>query len=256
MRTGLALLLSCLPMAGAAQVSRAQVVQHVELRGKRVAVHIAPGVANPGGPLLLYVTGDGGFPGAERLFERMAPWGHPMAAIDTMSYVASINTPGRELTPAVVAADFQAVIRMAQRVLELPADRQIVLVGYSRGASLAVAAATQPVLQPSLHGLLLLALPPEDVFVAAEIPALPTNSKRPFRPYDALPQLGSLRVALIQSTRDQILSAGGAERRFGPEGPVRRFRALEAKDHSFGGSLPALEKEMRAALEWIVSDPK
>jgi type IV secretory pathway VirJ component len=227
---------------------RAEMGQQVELRGKRLTVHLAAGSTNRGGPLLLYVTGDGGWPGDERLFERMAPWGYPMAAIDAIDYIESINTRDRTLTPGAVAADFQAIIRTAQRGLELPADRPAVLVGFSRGASLAVAAATQPVLHASLRGVLLLALTADEEFV--------TEGGRALQTYNALPRLKSLRVALIQSTRDEILSASDAQRRFGPEGPTRRFRALTAKDHSFGGSLAELAQEMRAAVDWIVSHTK
>ena len=122
--------------------SRPVVRQQVELRGKRLTVHLAQGTTNRGGPLLLYITGDGGWPGDERLFERMAPWGYPMAAIDAVDYIDSINTPDRTLKPAAVAADFHAIIRTALRGLQLPADRGAVLVGFSRGAGLAVAAAT------------------------------------------------------------------------------------------------------------------
>ena len=223
---------------------RAEVGQQVEFRGKRLTVHLAAGSTNRDGPLLLYVTGDGGWPGDERLFERMAPWGYPMAAIDAIDYIDSINTPDRTLTPAAVAADFQATIQAARRGLKLPADHPAILVGFSRGAGLAVAAATQPQLHVSLRGILLLALPPDEEFV--------TEGGRALQTYAALPRLKALRVAVIQSTRDEILSAADAQRRFGPDGPTRRFRALTAKDHSFGGSLPALEQEMRASLEWIV----
>jgi dienelactone hydrolase len=156
--------------------------------------------------------------------------------------------PDRTLKPAAVAADFQAIIRAALRGLELPADRGVVLVGFSRGAGLAVAAATQSALHPSLRGVLLLALTADEEFV--------TDGSRALRTYDALSRLTSLRVALIQSTRDEILSASDAQRRFGPEGPTRRFRALIAKDHSFGGSLAELTQEMRAAIDWIVNNPK
>ena len=227
---------------------RAEVGQQVELRGKRLTVHVLPGTTNLAGPLLLYVTGDGGWPGEERLFERMAPWGYPMAAIDAIDYIDSIKTPDRTLTPAAVAADFQAIIQAAQLGLKLPADHPAILVGFSRGAGLAVAAATQPQLHASLRGALLLALPPDEEFV--------TDGGRALQTYAALPRLKAVRVAVIQSTRDEILSAANAQRRFGPDGPTRRFRALDAKDHGFAGSLPALEKEMRAALDWIVSEPR
>lgn len=228
--------------------TRPEVGQQVELRGKRLTVHLAAGSTNRGGPLLLYVTGDGGWPGDERLFERMAPWGYPMAAIDAIDYIDSINTPDRTLTPAAVAADFQAIIQAAQRGLKLPADHPAILVGFSRGAGLAVAAATQAQVHASLKGALLLALPPDEEFV--------TEGGRGLHTYVALPRLKSLRVAVLQSTRDEILSAAEARRRFGPDGPTRRFRALDAKDHSFGGSLAELTEEMRAALNWIVSEPK
>ena len=236
--------------------ARPAVGPQVELRGKRLTVHLAQGTTNRGGPLLLYVTGDGGWPGDERLFERMAPWGYPMAAIDAIDYIDSINTPRRELTPAAVAADLQEIIRTARRGLELPADRPTVLVGFSRGASLTVAAATQKALRASLRGVLLLSLGPVEVFVAEEIPAMPVSTSRQFRTYEALPRLESLRVAVIQSTKDNILPASEAQRRFGPEGPTRRFRALNARDHSFGGSLAELTQEMRAAVDWIVSGHK
>ena len=236
--------------------SRPAVAPQVELRGKRLAVHLAQGTSNRDGPLLLYVTGDGGWPGDERLFERMTPWGYPMAAIDAIDYIDSINTARRELTPAAVAADLQEIIRIAQRGLELPPDRPTVLVGFSRGAGLAVVGATQKALHSSLRGVLLLGLGPVEVFVAEEIPAMPVSTVRQFRTYEALPRLESLRVALIQSTKDEILPASDAQRRFGPDGPTRRFRALTAKDHSFGGSLTELAQEMRVAVDWIVSDRK
>ncbi len=220
----------------------------LELRGNRLALHLAPGTTKGAGPLLLYVTGDGGFPGGEKLFERMAPWGYPMAAIDAINYVASINTPDRELTPAAVAADFQAIIRTAQRGLGLPADRQAVLVGFSRGAGLSVAAATQTALHPAIRGVLLLALPAEEEFVR--------ETGRTLRTYESLPLLKALKVAVIQSTGDQLVSAADAQRHFGPDGPTRRFRAVTARDHSFGGSLAELVQEIRGTVEWIVSDQK
>jgi hypothetical protein len=96
--------------------------------------------------------------------------------------------------------------------------------------------------------VLLLALPADEVFVA--------ENGRSLQTYEALPRLEQLRVAVIQSAGDEIMPAAEARRRFGPEGPARRFRAVAAKDHSFGGNLAALEKEMRAAVDWIVSDPK
>lgn len=224
----------------------------VWLRGRHIAVHLAAGGSRTDGPMLLYATGDGGWPGQEKLFDRMMPWGYPMAGFSSADYVGSIDGPSRALDSETVAADIDTVVTTALGGLGLPASRPVVLVGFSRGAGLAVAAATSEQFRPRLRGILAVALTPEEDYVTVHVAGTTIGTDRELQTYAVLPRLGSLRVAVIQSTHDEFLPAAEAERRFGPSGPARRFRAIEAKDHSFGGKLTELAEEMKASLEWIV----
>jgi pimeloyl-ACP methyl ester carboxylesterase len=223
----------------------------VTLRKQAIVVHLAA-AASPGvAPLLVYITGDGGWPGDERLFDRMMPWGWPMAGFSAVDYIASINTPTGRLEPTQVASDFTAILDAATQSLKLPAGHPVVLVGFSRGASLAVSAATMPAFAWRLQGVLAIALGPDEVYVSQPVPG--GGADRPLRPYEALPKISNLGVAVIQSTRDEILSADRARKQFGLDTALRRFRAIDARDHSFGGSLDALAAEMKASVDWLVT---
>jgi len=89
--------------------------------------------------------------------------------------------------------------------------------------------------------------------VTEHIAGTTIGADRQLDTYGTLSRLGSLRVAVLQSTRDEFVPAADAQRRFGPEGPARRFRAIVATDHSFGGKLLELTSEMQASVEWIVA---
>jgi pimeloyl-ACP methyl ester carboxylesterase len=240
--------------SGAAGSSRLQPDHTTSLRGHDLTVHLASGGVHPAGPLLLYATGDGGWPGDEKLFDRMRPWGYPMGAISSADYVGLIDGPDRVVEPSFLATDFGAILDVAIRALDLAPETRVVLVGFSRGSGLAVAAATDARLRARLRGIVAIALTGEEEFVAEHPPGASAGVPPSvmLQTYQALPRLGPLRLAVIQSTRDEFLPAGEAQRRFGPETPVRRFRAIDAADHSFGGKLAELGAEMKAAVEWIV----
>jgi hypothetical protein len=222
----------------------------ITLRGIPLIIHLAAGDAHQTGPLLLYATGDGGFPGDEALFSRMMPWGYPLAAISSADYIAPLMADGRVADPRDVAADFSSIINAALDALSLPPETGVVLVGFSRGAGLAVAATLDGRLGPHLVGVLAVGLGDREEYVAERVAG--EAEGRMFLPYAELSRLGTARVAVIQSTQDNFLPAAEAQRRFGPDQPTRRFRAIEATNHSFGGSLPQLVEEMRASLSWIL----
>ena len=240
--------------SAAAQSARIRPDQSLKIRGQDLIVHLAAGTTHADGPMLLYATGDGGWPGEERLFDRMRPWGYPMAGFNSVDYIASIHTPARTVDTETVAADIGAIITTARHGLELPLERPVILVGFSRGAGLASAAAASAPLRARLKGVLLVALTAEEDFVTERVPGTTTGAARELQTYAVLPRLGPLRVALIQSTRDEFVPSAEAQRRFGPEGPSRRFRAIDAKDHSFGGKLAELTAAMRAFVEWIARE--
>ena len=104
-----------------------------------------------------------------------------------------------------------------------------------------------------LRGLIAVALAADEDYVSESANASAGSDVRPLRTYEALRGLGPLKVAIIQSTRDDILSAAEARRRFGPDTLTRRLRPIDAKDHSFGGKLDELTVEMKASLDWMMA---
>jgi len=234
-----------------AQSSRALSTIQVRLRQSSLTVHLAPPAASGARPLIVYATGDGGWPGDERLFDRMRPWGLPMAGFNSVDYIDSIDVPSRMIEPSAVSTDLGSIIDRAIEALRLPKDQSVVLVGFSRGAGLAVAAATVPEFRSRVRGVVAVALAADETYVAD--PATAGSDAKPLRTYEALRDLGLLKVAIIQSTRDDILPAAEARRRFGPDTSTRRLRPIDARDHSFGGKLDELVAELKASLDWVMA---
>ena len=83
----------------------------------------------------------------------------------------------------------------------------------------------------------------------------PGAHRWPFDTYAHIRRLGSLPCAVIQATHDNYLPAAGARQLFGPDTPVRRFYAVEAKNHRFSGGESAFDAALRDAMQWIISPP-
>ena len=149
-------------------------------------------------------------------------------------------------TPAELALDFVVIIDAARQALHLPGSGPVTLVGVSRGADIAVVAAGQPRLQAELNGVVVMGLTREEEYVRLG----------PLQPealdlYAYLPQLGAVPLSVIQSTRDNYLSADAARVLFGEDTALRTFHAVDARDHSFGGARPLLYAALRNSLAWV-----
>lgn len=226
----------------------------------RLEMHLVRAAGGGGRrPLLLYATGDGGWRSADRgLFRHLARWGYPVAGFSARRYLEHLRFEAT--TPARVALDYGRLIGFAQKALDLPSDRPTVLVGFSRGSGLAIVAAGEAGLQPRLGGVLAVALGDEEEYVRDHRarPGRASASEKAragqhLRPYDQLPRLDGLPLAVIQSTQDSHLPAARAQELFGPDGERRRFYPIRAGSHTFAGARSALYEQARVALEWIVA---
>jgi len=144
-----------------------------------------------------------------------------------------------DATPARLAADYLTLIDAACARLRLPADVPVILTGLSRGAGLAVVAATQPELVRRVSGVLLMGL------TADERNVRPTAA-----PFSLLGRI-DLPLALLQSTKDHHVPAEEARRLLGPDAARRRLVAIDADSHTFGGHRDELFRQVEASLEWI-----
>jgi fermentation-respiration switch protein FrsA (DUF1100 family) len=223
-------------------------------------IHLSrPLELQPGTPLLLYATGDGGWRGKDRdAYRHMVHWGYPVAGFSAPAYLSHLGFVSGTTTPARLASDYQRLIEYAKQALSLPDDTRTILVGVSRGAGLAVAAAGRQEVRAGLAGVMAVALTKEEEYVwhyrvrrRQARGELPTRELVMFDTYGSLGRLRSLPLAVIQSTRDNYLPAADARKLFGPDTELRRLYPIEAENHSFKGARDALYAQMAASLSWI-----
>jgi fermentation-respiration switch protein FrsA (DUF1100 family) len=205
-------------------------------------------------PVILYATGDAGWWGHDtELFLQLAAWGLPSVGFSSREYVTHLEGNAETETPGVLADDIQAMIAVAEHELSLAAHTPVVFVGKSRGAGLAVAAATVAPLRARLAGVLAVGLTQEEEYIRLTVPALPAGGPSlMLHTYSALSQIQDVPVAVIQSTRDEYISAADARVLFGPDSPTRRFRPIVSDAHNFGGAVDTMYTEMRRSADWIL----
>jgi pimeloyl-ACP methyl ester carboxylesterase len=207
-------------------------------------------------PLLVYATGDGGMHRKDLdTYRQLAALGDPIVGFDARDYVKHLGTDSGTTTPERLADDYSRIIERARHALGIDAGREVILVGVSRGAGLAVVAAGQ--LRDKIAGVVAVALTQEEEYVRwlRRVP-LSRERRRPVMVdvYEYLAQLGDTPVAVIQSTHDGYLPAAKARERFGPDTAYRWLQPIEASNHNFGGARRRMYSAIQSALRWITRE--
>jgi fermentation-respiration switch protein FrsA (DUF1100 family) len=243
-------LCACATMAPGAGPRPLTSVTAVRLHDHALTLHLSAPATAARGILLVYATGDAGWWGKDRdLYNHLRTWGYPAVGFSAREYVHHL---GKEtLRPQEVALDYDAIIRAAESSLHLPPSTRAVLVGKSRGAGLAVAAAGPNALKARLAGVLAVGLTAEEEYVRRRPRRLPRQVVM-LETYSYLQRVGAVPVAVIQSTRDNYIPADQARRLFGPDTPLRALVAIDAEDHNFGGAVARLYAEMEHSLRWLI----
>jgi dienelactone hydrolase len=239
-------------------------VRSITLYDHPLDLHLArPAQLQPGTPLLLYATGDGGWRGKDvDTYRRLIRWGYPVAGFSAPSYLNNLGFVSGTTTPVRLAMDYRRLIEFAKQTLSLPASTRTVLVGVSRGAGLAVVAAGRPELNVELGGVVAVALTKEEEYVRqynvkpGRTPTdMPTREVVEFQTYEYLDRLRDLPLVVIQSTGDDYLPAAAARELFGADTGLRRLVPIDSRDHSFDGAREALYAQMADALTWMAKMP-
>jgi len=227
--------------------------QLVTLNSHSLQLHFDNADAAPARPLLVYATGDGGMHRKDLdTYQHLVTLGDPIVGFDARDYVKHLGTDTPTTTPERLAHDYAEIIMHARQALRLDAHCQIVLVGVSRGAGLAVVAAGQ--LRDSINGVVAVALTQEEEYVRwhRHLP-VPHETHTPVmvNVYEYLAELGNLPVAVVQSTHDKYLPAAKAREQFGPDTRYRWLQAIEASNHNFGGARTQMYAAVESAVRWI-----
>src|SRR5262249_53132664 len=231
--------------------------QFVSLHSHSLRLHFENSDVAVMRPLLVYATGDGGMHRKDLdTYRHLAALGDPIVGFDARDYVKHLGKDSPPTTPEVLAADYSQIIAQAREALGLDPHCAVVLVGVSRGAGLAVVAAGR--LRDTISGVVPVALTQEEEYVRWYHRLPPPLEQHPpsrWSVYEYLAQLGTLPIAVIQSTHDHYLPAVRARQQFGPDTPYRWLQPIEANDHNFGGARDRMYDAIRSALNWVSTRP-
>jgi predicted esterase len=130
----------------------------------------------------------------------------------------------------------------------------MIVVGFSRGASIVAYTAMNPRLGVGMAGTVAIALTREDEYVRASTGrhrSLLKVDGQGLQIYPSLAAVRGTRLAVIQSTHDHYVPAAESRELLGPDTPERRLYAVEARNHLFGGGRDVLMRDLDDALGWI-----
>jgi dienelactone hydrolase len=217
--------------------------------------------ASPTAPrvLVLFGSGDGGLMGVSKaLVQHLADGGYYVAGFSSREALNALRNSAGRLDYVETRDTLAAVIAEAKRRLELPEDARVVVTGMSRGANMVIVAAGDRTLRPVIVGAVAVALTRELDYLAVpegaeRLPGVEMDQKGRVRTYPAIERLGSIPLAIIQSTNDKYVPAAQSRRLLGPDTPTRRLYEVQARDHSFGGGEAALMRDLDDAMKWVTA---
>ena len=220
------------------------------------AVFVRPVQNRHPGYLVVFATGDDGWFGTSRaLFSHLAEESYTLAGFSAPEALQDIARSGERVSTERAAQGLKDLYAQAKHHFGLPDSTPIIIVGFSRGASVVAFTAVHPQLRDGIGGAVAIALTREaDNLRAPErerTPEVQVDDQGRIQLYPALKLLGSTRLAVIQSTHDSYVPAGESRQLLGPDTPTLRLYEVEAKDHGFSNARGTLTHDLDDALRWI-----
>jgi len=244
------LLISCLLAATAEGASLAPGRNEVPLRGQRITVSLDPGKG--GHRPVLFFPGDGGIRGfAIDIAQKIASWGYDVYSIDTKDYLESFSGKG-PLTEAEVMRDFGQFAALIPR----PPGERIALVGWSEGAGLCLLGAASADNKQLFRGLITLGLPEDNILAWHWIDTLNWFTKKTpneplFHSAHFMSEVAPMPLWMLQSTRDEYVPLSASKALFSAAQEPKRYFAVNAGNHRFGGNEAELFRLIQEGLEWM-----
>ena len=208
--------------------------------------------------LVVFASGDGGLRGVSKdLLVHLAGENYWVVGFSSPEAFKGIADDSKGQPNYAGARDrLASLVGQAKQAMELPNQTPIVITGMSRGANVVVAGAGDAALRPGIVGAVAIALTREfdDLTVPDTVvgrPGVQTDDKGRLQTYPSLERLGSMRLAIIQSTNDSYVRSSESRRLLGPDTPTRRLYEIESKNHSFGGGQASLMRALDDAMAWV-----
>ena len=232
-------------------------VQQVHTLGREIdAAYVRPVQDRHPGYLVVFATGDDGWLGTSHaVFKHLAAAGYTMMGFSSPEALQEIARSGQRISTARAAQELKDLYAQAKRHLGLPDTTPVVIVGFSRGASVVAFTAVHPDLRDGISGAVAIALTREADYLHApkDDPdsRVQVDDQGRIQLYPALKFMGSARLAVIQSTNDDYVPAAESRQLLGADTPTLRLYTVEAKDHGFSNARDKLMQDLDDALRWV-----
>ena len=230
-------------------------VQPVHTLGREIdAIDVRPVHDRHPGYLVVFATGDDGWLGTSHaVFRHLAEQGYTMMGYSSPAALQEIARSGERISAERAAQELKDLYAQAKQHLGLPETTPIVIVGFSRGASVVAFTAVHKDLRDGIGGAVAIALTREADYLHApkDDPRIQVDDQGRIQLYPALKYMGAARLAVIQSTNDDYVPAVESRELLGPDTPTLRLYTVEAKDHGFSDARDQLLQDLDDALRWV-----
>jgi dienelactone hydrolase len=219
------------------------------------ATYVHPDREHHPGYLVVFFTGDDGWFGTSRaLFTHLADEGYMTAGFSAPETLRGVDD-SKPISIVRAAQALQELYAQAKLHLGLSDSTPIVIVGFSRGASVVAFTAVHKELRNGIKGAVAIALTREaDYLHASEEErrlGIEVDEQGRIQLYPALKFLGSTPLAVIQSTNDSYVLAAESRELLGPDTSTLRLYQVEATDHGFSDARDKLLQDLDDAMRWI-----
>jgi alpha-beta hydrolase superfamily lysophospholipase len=226
----------------------------LSIRGQTITVSVYRPRTVARGTILMG-SGDVGWVGlAVSMAEDLSSRGYAVVGINVRQYLAAFTSGKAHVAASEVSADYRAIAdRLKQAQLLV---RPVVLSGVSEGAALAVLAASDPKNHPWIDGVITMGLPPTAELAWRWTDAGSWITKRDsnepsFAPSDVIARIAPVPLTMIQSKKDEYVSAADYERFRTLAGDPKQLILIDASNHRFTDRQVELHAAYDAALTWI-----
>jgi len=225
----------------------------ITVRGQAQKIYFYPTAAGATRhPAVLFAPGDRGCEGfAVTISEKLAKSGYDTYCFDTRRYLESFT--GRTiLSTTEIASDLNQVARW----IEAKNNNRVLLVGWSEGAGLGLAAAADGANQKIFEGLLAIGIPEENLLAwhwmdiraafTKSVPHEPT-----FKSADFMARVSPLPLFMIASTSNEYVSREATSALFAAAREPKNLVTVTARDHKYSGNTDGFFQALQEGMSWI-----
>jgi pimeloyl-ACP methyl ester carboxylesterase len=222
------------------------------IRGQEQKIYLYEGTRPGQHRKILFAPGDAGCRGfAVTIAEQLGKEGYDTYCLDVLHYLETF-TGNTTLSTEQIATDFNQIARWIQQKDHEP----ILLVGWSEGAGLGLAAAASPPKQAVFDGIIAIGLPEDNILawrwkdVGAWISKKPPREPR-FKSAEFMPRVSPRPLFVIGSTSTEWVTPEATRELFSLAHEPKKLVMITARDHKFSGNTQAFFNVLREGLDWV-----